>query len=299
MYSMVVGFGSIGKQHYESLKEIVGAKNLFIFSRRKLNIDNCISNLNEINLSEFNYFVIANEATLHFEWIKKLQNTNSKILVEKPLFTKNIEKDQVINKDNIYVGYYLRLHPLIKKIKKLNLTEIEKVEFVNHSWLPDWRKDREYEETVSSKKELGGGVLNELSHDLDLAKYIFDDYSFHDLNLSKNNELNLDVYDTFIGNAKNIKNNIKIDFSLSMGNKKIEKYINIYSKNDSYKADFINNSLTSNKGVEVLNNEQSSKKFLLQRQHKIILNEEENFLSKFNEGQWIVKLINEIDEQNE
>ena len=55
MYSMVVGFGSIGEQHYESLKEIVGAKNLFIFSRRKLNIDNCISNLNEINLSEFNY----------------------------------------------------------------------------------------------------------------------------------------------------------------------------------------------------------------------------------------------------
>ena len=53
----------------------------------------------------------------------------------------------------------------------------------------DWRKDREYEETVSSKKELGGGVLNELSHDLDLAKYIFDDYNFHDLNLSKNNEI--------------------------------------------------------------------------------------------------------------
>ena len=299
MYSMVVGFGSIGKQHYESLKKIVGTENLFIFSRRELNIDNCISNLNQINLNEFNYFVIANEATLHAEWIEKLKDTNSKILVEKPLCTEKIKTKKIKNRENIYVGYYLRLHPLIKEIKKLELTEIEKVEFVNHSWLPDWRENRDYRESVSSRKELGGGVLYELSHDFDLAKYIFGDYKFIDFNLSKYKKLNLDVYDTFIGNAKNVANGLNLFFSLSMASKESERYINIQTKNNSYRVDFIDNSLRSEEGFTKLDNDQASKKYLLQRQHEIILNNDENFLSGFNEGQWIVNLINEIEERNE
>ena len=278
MYSMVVGFGSIGKQHYESLKKIVGKENLFIFSRRELNIDNCISNLDQVNLNEFNYFVIANEATLHAEWIEKLKDTNSKILVEKPLCTEKIKT---------------------KEIKKLELTEIEKVEFVNHSWLPDWRENRDYRESVSSRKELGGGVLYELSHDFDLAKYIFGDYKFIDFNLSKYKKLNLDVYDTFIGNAKNVANGLNLFFSLSMASKESERYINIQTKNNSYRVDFIDNSLRSEEGFTKLDNDQASKKYLLQRQHEIILNNDENFLSGFNEGQWIVNLINEIEERNE
>ena len=48
--------------------------------------------------------------------------------------------------------------------------------------------------------------------------------------------------------------------------------------------------------LEILNNEQSSKKFLLQRQHKIILNEEENFQNLIR--QWIVNKMRLMNKMN-
>ena len=41
------------------------------------------------------------------------------------------------------------------------------------SWLPDWRQSTDYRETVSASRSLGGGVLRELSHEIDLAHYLF------------------------------------------------------------------------------------------------------------------------------
>ena len=41
------------------------------------------------------------------------------------------------------------------------------------SYLPDWRTNINYRKTVSAKKELGGGVLLELSHELDYIRHFF------------------------------------------------------------------------------------------------------------------------------
>ena len=38
--------------------------------------------------------------------------------------------------------------------------------------LPTWRKG-DYTKSVSAKKKYGGGVINELSHELDLMLYLF------------------------------------------------------------------------------------------------------------------------------
>ena len=35
------------------------------------------------------------------------------------------------------------------------------------SFLPSWRKNIDYQSSVSAKKSLGGGVLLELSHEID------------------------------------------------------------------------------------------------------------------------------------
>ncbi len=41
------------------------------------------------------------------------------------------------------------------------------------SYLPDWRPGNNYKKSVSAKKDLGGGVLLELSHELDYIRWIF------------------------------------------------------------------------------------------------------------------------------
>ena len=40
-------------------------------------------------------------------------------------------------------------------------------------YLPNWRKDVDYKQTVSAKKSLGGGVLLELSHEIDYLSWLF------------------------------------------------------------------------------------------------------------------------------
>ena len=40
-------------------------------------------------------------------------------------------------------------------------------------FLPSWRPNSDYRNTVSASKELGGGVMTELSHELDYISWIF------------------------------------------------------------------------------------------------------------------------------
>lgn len=297
MKTLIVGFGSIGSQHYEALNEILNPEEIYIYSRRNLEIDNCINTLEGLSFDQFDYIVLSNESSLHKEWLRKIENVDSKILVEKPLFSKKTLDVGFKNKKNIYVGYFLRIHPLIEYLKQINNIKIQKVEFINHSWLPDWRSNIDYQKSVSAKRNLGGGVLNELSHDLDLAKFLFGEYEMTNHTLKISEELKLDVYDSFKGESVTKKDEIKIEFSLSMAVKKIEKYIKIYTKDNIHTADFINNTYSSGKEIKSINNKKSLKKTLLKAQHQMILNNDVNDLSNFDDGLWLVNLIDEIQKE--
>jgi predicted dehydrogenase len=63
-------------------------------------------------------------------------------------------------------------------------------------YLPDWRPEKDYRLGVSAKKELGGGVLLELSHEIDYLKWIFGDVEWTMATLSKQSTLEIDVEDT-------------------------------------------------------------------------------------------------------
>ena len=40
-------------------------------------------------------------------------------------------------------------------------------------YLPEWRKNTDYRKGVSARQDLGGGVLLELSHEIDYIQWIF------------------------------------------------------------------------------------------------------------------------------
>ena len=94
MRILIIGYGSIGKKHYQILKKNFTNIKFFILSKRKISVNGAIvlKSLEEIKTINPNYVIIASEPSNHFFQLKFLENNfkNIKILVEKPLFHKKI-----------------------------------------------------------------------------------------------------------------------------------------------------------------------------------------------------------------
>jgi predicted dehydrogenase len=63
-------------------------------------------------------------------------------------------------------------------------------------YLPSWRPDTDYRQSVSARRELGGGALLELSHELDYLRWIFGEVEWVRATLSHQSSLVIDVEDT-------------------------------------------------------------------------------------------------------
>ena len=123
------------------------------------------------------------------------------------------------------VGYNLRyMKSLIKFREILSKKKIGKILSVRSevgSYLPSWRKDTDYKKSVSAKKKLGGGVLLELSHDIDYLFWLFGKVEWVSATIYKQSNLKIDTEDTaiitmgFLNNKKKNKiiANLNMDFN--------------------------------------------------------------------------------------
>ena len=175
MKVLVIGFGSIGSRHIRILATL-GCR-VAVVSRREVNVPLRFPSLKVALLDwQPDYVVVANRTDEHFETINDLIcfNYRGRLLVEKPLF-KTAEKIPPYNFSHAVVGYNLRCHPVIQKLKtRIDTMEgIVTVHIYAGSYLPHWRPERDYRESYSASKEKGGGVLRDLSHELDYAGFLF------------------------------------------------------------------------------------------------------------------------------
>ena len=166
--ALVIGFGSIGKRHAKILHSMDGVSKLSVLSSQKGLPYETITKFEQIEDLDPDYIVVSSPTNFHYQHLEFLENTqrNKKILVEKPLFTE--DNDLHLSKNEIFVAYNLRFHPHLEAVKDaLSGREIWSVHARCGSYLPDWRPDRDYKETSSANKSMGGGVLLDLSHEFD------------------------------------------------------------------------------------------------------------------------------------
>ena len=109
------------------------------------------------------------------------------------LFTKTYDKKDYLTE---LVGYQLRYSHIFKKIKKLlflkNLKKIYGAKIFVNSYLPNWRK-KNFKNSLSLSKKLGGGVLLELSHEIDYMLWIFGKPKYLKACIDKNKIFNKNV----------------------------------------------------------------------------------------------------------
>lgn len=173
--------------------------------------------------------VIANPATLHVDVAQSLAQSGVHILVEKPLSASLDNVQHLLDtckKESLVLmtGYNLRFLPSLQHFHKIlnenKLGDVLSVRCEVGQYLPTWRPDTDYRQGVSSRQELGGGALLELSHEIDYLNWIFGGVEWVKANLSRQSNLEINVEDTVhmilgfnpLENGRQLIGTVNIDF---------------------------------------------------------------------------------------
>ena len=243
---LIIGYGSIGQKHAEILQKRNDINKIYIITKQKIKKYTTYKNISEAKSINPSYIIIANNTNQHLRTVRYIdQHFRDKIvLIEKPLFSKY---SSVKVKNNHYlVGYNLRFHPIIEKIKKL--IENKSIKFADIScvsYLPSWRKNIPYHLSSSAKKRSGGGVILDLSHEIDYALYLFKNINPKIAISKKLSDLRIDTDDflSMIGSFNHNKEKSFLHIHLNYFARKPKREIVLYGSDFYLKADFIENNL--------------------------------------------------------
>ena len=209
---LIVGFGSIGRRHLKVVRAVLPDVRLVVLRRpesRGADDVPCgvtvVRQLAEALALKPDAAIVANPAPFHIETALALAHAGVHLLIEKPLSTSLDGVEELIKvcqakKRVLQVAYCLRFSPSLAALKALvergDIGEVLKVEAEVGQYLPDWRPDQDYRKTVSAQASLGGGALWELSHELDLVRWIVGDVVAVQAETSQSGQLEIDVEDT-------------------------------------------------------------------------------------------------------
>ncbi len=301
MNILIIGYGSIGKRHEEVLISIDASYVIHLVTKQSLKDKVTFTNLSDIDdLNFYDYFIIASETYRHHEQLVYINSkiTDKIIFCEKPLFENYKKIDKINNK--IYLGYVLRFHPLLQKLK--NMIANEKTLMTNiqcGQYLPGWRKDVDYRNSYSAKKEEGGGVLLDLSHEIDYCQWLFGKMVEIKSYQVKISDLEINSDDAVVAIGKSDQGVI-ISLSIDYISKITHRRMIVETIDHTYELDFIANILKqkNKQGEEQLFNLTSfERNEMFIRMHSSILIDGENACT-LKEGLDVMETIAVIQEQN-
>jgi len=227
---LICGAGSIGQRHIKNLLKL-GYIDLILFRRKKTKISTIekeikqFTSLKEALKEKPNIAIIANPTNQHIETAIICANSNCHLFVEKPISNnlKKIEKlKKICTKNNLIcsIGFMMRYHPLIKKIKKkIESGEIGKIIHYASQWGEDlrlWHPWEDYRISYAANDKMGGGPTLTLSHDIDLALWLCKQkVKKKYINFNYGSDLNIKTHhgsDMIIKFQNNTSANIHLDF---------------------------------------------------------------------------------------
>jgi predicted dehydrogenase len=208
---LVVGLGSIGRRHARLARSMVPGLRVVALRHRDVGnvsepgIDRCVSTLADALAFRPQAAVIANPASHHLEVATALARAGVHLLVEKPIANATRGVSELIEecRDRALVlmtGYNLRFLPSLRRFREClqerRVGRILSVRAEVGQFLPSWRPGCDYRQSVSARADLGGGVLLELSHEIDYLRWLFGEIAWVGAVEHRHGGLEIDVEDT-------------------------------------------------------------------------------------------------------
>jgi predicted dehydrogenase len=187
---LVVGAGSIGRRHLENLTKL-GLSRLAACDPHPERLEYVTSHFHaqgfptlEEALQEFrpNIVLICTPPVHHVAQAMLAVQAGAHVFIEKPLSDRmdgiqELQQEAIRRGATLQVGYNLRFHPAIQKLKQLiEENAVGKILWAQvecGSYLPDWRPWQDYRKSYTARRELGGGILLDGSHEIDYIIWFF------------------------------------------------------------------------------------------------------------------------------
>jgi predicted dehydrogenase len=202
--------------------------------------------------NDFDYVIISNETYNHYNSFKELNELgySGNLLIEKPVFSEpcSLPKSDY---ENVFVAYNLRFHPVIQKLREfMHGKDTYSMQVYVGQYLPQWRQYTDYKGSYSASRMQGGGVLRDLSHELDYVNWIAGGWKRVAAIGGKFSDLQIDSDDVFVlllemGNCP------VVSVQMNYLDHKARREIIVNIEDYSIKADLILNTLEINGEVSV------------------------------------------------
>ena len=187
---LIVSLGSIGRRHLRNLRQLKPDAEIGIWRQHHAvaadelpeGADHLFGSLDEVLRFAPDAAIVAGPASRHLEAAQLLADAGIHLLIEKP-FADQLEGLEHLlatcrkQKLTLMIGYNLRFFPSLVQIKRMLdedvIGRVISVRAEVGQYLPDWRPTVDYRLGVTAQRSLGGGVLLELSHEIDYIYWMF------------------------------------------------------------------------------------------------------------------------------
>jgi predicted dehydrogenase len=206
---LIVGQGSIGQRHLRLARGLLPGADIRVLRHRALestpeHANGLFSSMEEALAFRPRIAVVANPAPFHMSTALPLAQSGAHLLVEKPLAVAAEDVPPLLAAAKrsgvaLLTGYNLRFLPSLQTFRALlqggAIGRVLSVHCEAGQYLPSWRPAIDYRTSVSARRELGGGALLELSHELDYLRWIFGEVDWVAAVLTRQSDLEVDVED--------------------------------------------------------------------------------------------------------
>lgn len=208
---LICGYGSIGRRHYQNLRQL-GCENIIFYRSGKsvLSENDLQGVIVEYNLEKALSHhpaaaIIANPTALHLPVALRAAAAGCHLFLEKPISHSLAGVDELTHVVNaqqriVLVGFQFRFHPALRQIKTWllqgRLGAIVSVQAHYGEYLPAWHPWEDYRTGYSAKHDLGGGVVLTLCHPLDYLRWLISEVTTVSARVGQRSGLDIDVEDT-------------------------------------------------------------------------------------------------------
>ena len=208
---IIVGYGSIGSRHLRLARGLLPEADIRLLRHQVVDFvpeeaNGCFHDLASAMAFKPQLAIVANPAPFHLQVALPLAEQGVHLLIEKPLSVSAAEVSNLIEICDrrqciLMIGYNLRFLTSLNRFRDLVRSgelagKIASVRCEIGQHLTTWRQGMDYRIGVSARKDLGGGALLELSHEIDYLCWIFGRVDWVSASLLRQGDLDIDVEDS-------------------------------------------------------------------------------------------------------